>query len=257
MHDAAMIEAERAEADAWLDLVAAAPAPFAAAIGLVAGRDDDGTWVRCKAITTGLFNRRFDIPRARSIDDILIDEGLWLQLPEQRADDIATLRARGMIEAPWPAWTKVVWPDLSRAAGAPEPNVGTVARDEALAWAQVIGHAHGLPPAAAPWIAALVERPRWHTLAWRNNGTIVSGAALFVDDGRAWLGLGGTLPELRGRGAQSSLLRARIDLARSLGVATIASETGSPLPGKPNTSLTNMLRAGLVSVGQRINLVAR
>ncbi|HWB80506.1 MAG TPA: GNAT family N-acetyltransferase [Nannocystaceae bacterium] len=257
MNDAAMIESERAEADAWLDLVAAAPSPLASAIGLVAGRDDSGTWVRCKAIPAGVFNRRFDVPRSRSIADIPTDEGLWLQLPETRADDIASLRARGMIDAPWPAWTKLVWPDHSRAAGTPDPNIGTVARDEALAWAQVIGSAHGMPPAAAPWIAALVDRPRWHTLAWRSEGTIVSGAALFVDEGRAWLGLGGTLPEFRGRGAQSSLLRARIDLARSLGVATIASETGSPLAGKPNTSLTNMLRAGLVSVGQRINLVAR
>lgn len=256
MNDA-MIESERAEAVAWLDLVAAAPAPLAAAIGLAAGRDDSGTWVRCKAITAGVFNRRFDIPRTRSIDDIPIDEGLWLQLPAQRADDIATLRARGMIDAPWPAWTKLVWPDRSRAAGTPDPNITTVARDEALAWAQVVGSAHGMPPAAASWIAALVDRPRWHVLAWRSEGTIVSGAALFFDDGRGWLGLGGTLPEFRGRGAQSGLLRARIDLARSLGAATIASETGSPLPGKPSTSLANMFRAGLVSVGERINLVAR
>jgi GNAT superfamily N-acetyltransferase len=67
---------------------------------------------------------------------------------------------------------------------------------------------------------------------------------LFVHGDTAWLGLGATLPEARGRGSQSALLARRIALAGELGCSLCVTETGESVVGRPSTSHRNILRAG-------------
>jgi len=64
-----------------------------------------------------------------------------------------------------------------------------------------------------------------------------------------WLGMAGTLPEARGRGAQGALLRARSAGAPGL----VITETWVPPPGGHNTSLANMHRAGFITIAERAN----
>jgi GNAT superfamily N-acetyltransferase len=52
------------------------------------------------------------------------------------------------------------------------------------------------------------------------------------------------LPALRGRGAQTALLRARIEAARELGCAVLVTETGEPAGRQPGASYRNIRRAG-------------
>ncbi|MER6159534.1 hypothetical protein ABT147_28960 [Streptomyces sp. NPDC001868] len=55
---------------------------------------------------------------------------------------------------------------------------------------------------------------------------------------------GATLPDARGRGAQSALLAARLRAAPAEGCRWIVAETGVEGPGEHNPSLRNLVRAG-------------
>ena len=81
----------------------------------------------------------------------------------------------------------------------------------------------------------------------------MAGGALFVDGDQAWLGLGATLPEARGRGAQSALLAERIRLAAEAGSTTVTTETGVREDGRPERSYRNILRAGFEEAFVRPN----
>jgi len=64
-----------------------------------------------------------------------------------------------------------------------------------------------------------------------------------------------TLPEGRGRGAQSALLTVRARAARAAGCRWLVAETGAEGPSGHNTSLRNMLRAGFEPLYDRITWV--
>jgi ribosomal protein S18 acetylase RimI-like enzyme len=72
----------------------------------------------------------------------------------------------------------------------------------------------------------------------------VGAAALYVHDELGYLGFAGTLPEHRGRGAQSALLAERIHHARALGCRLVVTETGDRRSGLPWSSYRNIIRAG-------------
>jgi ribosomal protein S18 acetylase RimI-like enzyme len=78
----------------------------------------------------------------------------------------------------------------------------------------------------------------------RDGGRAVAAGVLGVA-GRAGEMYGAaTLPDFRGRGAQSALLAARIDAAAARGCTTLYAETWVPGPDGHNPSLDNLLRAG-------------
>ena len=61
----------------------------------------------------------------------------------------------------------------------------------------------------------------------------------------------GTRADRRGRGAQTALLRARVDAAASAGCTTVVAETWKPQDGQVNPSLDNLRRAGLAVAYER------
>ena len=67
--------------------------------------------------------------------------------------------------------------------------------------------------------------------------------ALYVHEGVGWLGFGATLPEFRGRGAQSAILAARIEDARRQGCREVTTETGELEDDRP-VELVPKHRAG-------------
>ncbi len=104
---------------------------------------------------------------------------------------------------------------------------------------------YGLPEGLAPICAALPGHPDWHCwLALADDGEPAAAAALHVGEGAGYLGLAGTAPEYRGRGAQSALLAIRIERARELGCDAVFTETGEQLPDRPSSSYRNIVRAG-------------
>lgn len=121
--------------------------------------------------------------------------------------------------------------------------------------ATVICRSHGMPPTMIPWFSALVGRPGWHFFVVDGaERAPVAAGALFIDGDRAWLGMGGTVPDARGQGAQYAVLAARLAAARELGCRVAAVETGLPSNDEPSPSLNNIRRIGFRAVGIRRNV---
>ena len=92
--------------------------------------------------------------------------------------------------------------------------------------------------------------------AW-DGDELVAVATLFLGPDSAVLAGAVTLPEYRGRGAQSALMSVRISDALETGVEWITSETGAETPDSPNPSLHNMRRLGLGEQYERTNWIWR
>jgi GNAT superfamily N-acetyltransferase len=166
---------------------------------------------------------------------------------------VERLRARGF--EPGYAWMK-----FRRDAADVPDDVTTALRVGPAAsgadFAAVVGTVFGMPADVVEIFGVLPELPGWHCLAAYDGDVPVAVAALFVLGRAAWLGSAGTLPEHRGRGAQSALLAARISLGRELGLETLTTETGEQLPGRPSASYRNILRAGFEEAYLRPNFAA-
>jgi GNAT superfamily N-acetyltransferase len=118
---------------------------------------------------------------------------------------------------------------------APAPTDLRVERTrDAGAFAHAAASGYGVPLAFFEELSALVGAPGFHVfLAWAGDVPAACGV-LFADGPEAWLGLGATRAEFRGRGAQSALIAARIECARELGVRRIAVETAVEGPSRRN-----------------------
>lgn len=115
-----------------------------------------------------------------------------------------------------------------------------------------------------PEAHALFDGPQYFEGDWAAYGaydgeTLVAAARMLVlpeTDAVALFGAA-TLPEGRGRGAQSALLDARIREARDRGVRYASAETWLETAQNRNPSQHNMRRAGLTEVHTRPNWVWR
>ena len=171
----------------------------------------------------------------------------WIQ-GELWASERAWLAAHG-IGAYRRDWVKLLRP-LDTPTGPPDlrVEVGTMA-----VAAPLYADAFDMPPAAVPVLAGADADPRWTTLVVRDGDTLAGAASLFVHGRTGYLAMAATAPAHRRRGVQSALIRARLDLARRLGCEQALSETGAAVPGVPNPSHDNLVRAGFVPVRRRPN----
>ncbi|SDP35377.1 Acetyltransferase (GNAT) domain-containing protein [Actinacidiphila guanduensis] len=141
----------------------------------------------------------------------------------------------------------------SLAALTSDLRVGTVAPNQALEWGTVMMSAFGFTSAGkAELVAARVGLPNFRQYAVWEGQRMVAVAALYFNGECANLMSAGTLPEARGRGAQTALLAARIRDAAAAGCRWVVAETGAEAPGEPNTSLRNMMRAGFELLYERV-----
>jgi hypothetical protein len=102
-----------------------------------------------------------------------------------------------------------------------------------------------------------VGRPGWQSFAVFEGSAIVAAASLRISGDIGHLFGGATLPHARGRGAQSALIAARAAAALEAGCRWLIGETGAEAPGENNSSLHNMLRAGMGAHYHRQNWVWR
>ncbi|MGH2905583.1 MAG: GNAT family N-acetyltransferase [Solirubrobacterales bacterium] len=122
------------------------------------------------------------------------------------------------------------------------------------AFGMTVVEGFGMPPFAKDWLALAVGAPGWRCfLAYAGDEPAGSGA-MFVQDGSAWLGFGGTREKFRRRGAQGALLIERLRHARELGCTAAFTETGERVPDRPSNSYRNILRAGFGEAYLRPNL---
>lgn len=251
-------ELEAIERDAWLDMFAAAPAPFASAAGLACRRFGEAAGFAIKLAPTVQFNRLQGggAGAAGDLDAMLAWQRehsgqVWALQVLEGAGEAAAAR-RGL--TPAGSWTKFVRP-AGPVTGKTSLTILRVDAERAGDFGAMVQAGFGAPPPFAAWAGALAGRPRWTTYVAYDGMTPVGAAAMFVDQGLAWLGLGCCLPAYRGRGAQSAMLAGRIADAQALGARAVVTETGTPPPGEEegHPSYRNIIRAGFEPVYRRVN----
>lgn len=124
---------------------------------------------------------------------------------------------------------------------------------EASAFDAVVRDAFEIPEAGRGMFAALVGRPGWHTFVALDGERVAGGAALFVEGDLGWLAFGAVDRASRNRGGQSALIAARLGAALDLGCRAVFVETGESVPGDPQHSYHNILRAGFRELVLRDN----
>jgi len=149
------------------------------------------------------------------------------------------------------------WMKFSRGVGPREArsdlDVRRIGPDRAGDFAQVVAEGYELPEWTKPLAANVVGRPAWSCYVAYDGEEPAGAGALFVHGDVGWLGFAATRPRLRGRGAQSAILAARIEDARKQGCSTVTTETGAIEEGRPSNSYRNILRAGFREAGVRAN----
>jgi hypothetical protein len=130
-------------------------------------------------------------------------------------------------------------------------RIEAASRAQAMVWGELASRVFRSPPAHATWASHCVGREGWsHYLAF-DGDTPAAVAALFVQDGAAWLGAAATLESHRRQGAQGALFARRIADALEQGAGLLTVETAPDWPDLPGDSLRNAARAGFHPAYQR------
>jgi GNAT superfamily N-acetyltransferase len=236
---------ERAEADAFADMYAAAPPE----IGASARRAGGALVISARALPVVTFNRAFAFaaPPDAAVLDALLAMTPTLQLAPSAVNDAVRGRLTEGVH-----WAKVIRDAAAPAGVVTGLDVRELGPEAGQAFGRVVTTAFGMPPVAVPWLAALVGRDGWRTYGAYDGDEVVGAGALHLRGDVGWLGIGATLPSHRGRGGQRAVMARRIADAAAAGATTLATETGI-LPGQDNPSLRNMLRSGFEVAYERAN----
>lgn len=116
--------------------------------------------------------------------------------------------------------------------------------DEDAPFGSIAALGFGLPAWTASLFAPLPALPDWRCYLALLDGEPQACAAMLLDGEVAELGIAATLEGGRRRGCQLALLRRRVEDAAAAGVRTLFVETGARVPGRPQASYANILRAG-------------
>ena len=154
------------------------------------------------------------------------------------------------------AWTKFRRGPEPAPSAADGPRIERIGPEHGVAFAEIFARAYAAPPAIHPLVARLPGLDGWQCFLAFAGAAPAATAALYVVGDVGWLGVAGTLPDLRGRGAQTALLRGRIDAARELGCTVLVTETGEPVGGRPGASYRNIRRAGFEPAYVRQNYLS-
>lgn len=119
-----------------------------------------------------------------------------------------------------------------------------VGPERAEDFGRIVAAGYGLPEATVPHVAAVAALREWTCWLALDGDEPAAAAGLWAHGRAAYLGLAATLPEHRGKGAQSALIAARIRRAGELGCETIVTETGEVRDGHASNSYRNILRFG-------------
>jgi hypothetical protein len=266
--DASIPVLEAMERDAWADMIAAAPPPFAAATGLAVHPLGTAVAFVMARVDNPQFNRLHGLGVDTPATEAELDAGLkpfrdaglrnfLVQLvPDASPPALAQwIAARGLV-AFRRAWAKL------RRGSEPAPAVSTALRiaevgaESSADFARVVCDGFGMPPPMRPWLAAMPGRAGWRAYLAYAEAEPISAALLYIRGRVAWYGAAATIPAGRRRGGQRAILARCIADAIAAGCTDIVAETGEAVPGEPNPSYENMLRSGFSVAYARANFTA-
>ena len=249
---------ERIEAEAWAQLHLGLPPDFRSRMGIEVRRYGSAVSLLTRGADVASGNRTIGL----GFDTELTDEQLvtiaatyaaagiprWLVewSPDARPPNAVDLFARHGGRAMTPTvklWQSI--PGVLPTARETELRVVEIGADAAATFEAIVAEPLGVPPAVAPGIRSTVGHEQWHFYLALDGARPIAGAAMFVLEDGAWLGLSATTASERGRGAQTALLSRRLHDARTLGCAWVTADTQPETADRPNPSYRNMCRAGM------------
>jgi hypothetical protein len=256
---------EQVEMRAWESMFAAAPTGLAESLGLQRCWFGPALATMSRALDIGQFNRILGTGLPGDEDGAALEPATgWfraaglkhflIQIPpgprtaslETRATALGLVRFRR-------AWTKFRRSPMPLAPPATDLRIVEAGPDEANDFGDTAAAGFGMPPPLAGWLSALVGREGWRCYVSYDEDRAIGVGACWREGAGAWLGIGATRPEGRGRGSQSAILARRINDAIADGAPLLVTETGSAVPGEPQTSYANILRAGFEIAYERPN----
>jgi hypothetical protein len=209
-----------------------------------------GTCLAVRRLPGRIFNRVFGLESAGALDEIAAfygDTQWWVSDSRGLGQE---LEQRGFVrDYGWMKFSRGIGPRQAQS----DLLVVRVDPGRAGDFALVVVGGYDLPEWTAPFAANVVGRPGWSCYVAYDGDNPAGAGALFVHEGVGCLGLGATLPGYPGRGAQSAILAARIEDARTQSCRTVVTETGELEQGKPSNSYRNIVRAGFREAGVRPN----
>ncbi len=154
------------------------------------------------------------------------------------------------------------WQKFSRGRDpVPDPRTDLTIREigasHGAEMAAILSDAFDLGDRARPWLARLPARDRWRIFMTFDGDSPAGTGALFIDGDLAWTDFGATAPAFRQRGSQSALLRHRVQYALDRGCRQVFTCTGEAVPGDPQHSYSNILKAGFKEDYVRPNYAPR
>ena len=251
---------ELGEAEAYADMFEAAPRELGTRVERVGG----AVALVARNVPVVLFNRVIGLGILEPVTpDVLTDiHGLYQGLPAyavQIGPESRPINLSGWLEScdilPRDNWAKVYRPATNEIDVPTDLRVEKLGAAHFRAFAQVAATAFGMPPAIAPWLKAIAERPDWHVYGAFDGDDLVATGTMFARGNTAWLGIGGTLPGHRKRGAQGAIMARRIRDAAALGCDWVITETDEDTPERPNPSFHNMTRTGFRLAYHRRNYI--
>jgi hypothetical protein len=169
-----------------------------------------------------------DVEELRPLEALYAAEGLrpWVELPE------------GLEPAGWER-LEPLWVLAGPAASLHAEGVREVEPEEADLFAATFCDGNEAPAQARPPVARWAGQPGWRLYLAELDGVSAAAALLVTAGAIGCLAGASTLPELRGRGCQTALIRRRISDAAAAGCREVCTLTANPV------SRRNLERCGL------------
>jgi hypothetical protein len=247
---------EAAEARAWADLYAAAPADWAATVGLRTRRVGGTLVLHWAATGRRYFSRSIGFgvvepATAAALDEILagweeagIEMFLVKSMPQCRPDGYEEL-LRGHGLEPFDRQDRIVRGADPPAAFSDELAVERVEAETADEWAEFLQRVYRLD--TGPWAQRLIGRPGWHQYVARDGGEIVAARGMFVGpDGTAWLGMDGPVPGLQTDDYEpdAAICARLVEVGLAAGATGFIADIEAPYDALDTPAYTNFARLG-------------
>ena len=265
--DDEVIALERAEIEAICDLYRATGPAAARAAGLsiedlgvaritAASRVDVLALNRAIGLGLGVPPSGADVDRVLERFRALGSPRFFIPVaPVAGADAVAgLLEARGLRSYNnWMRLRRSITAKLPDDARSPSVEIRRIGVDQADVFSEIVATAFQYPPEISPLAGQAVGRPNWTHYLGYEGGRPVACAAMRVEGEAAWFGFAATLPEARGRGAQTALVRRRLADARAAGCRWVSVETAEQTGSRDAPSFRNLTRLGFEVAYRRPN----
>lgn len=152
------------------------------------------------------------------------------------------LEARGFYH--YNNWIKLYREIESFPAAKTNLQIAQAGREQGDAFAEIVTSCFGWPEITRSWISDFTGHPDWRFYMAFDNDRPVATGAFYVNGEYAWIDFATTLPEYRGRGAQTAIAERRAKDAAALGCRWLVVETAEETSEHPAPSYRNMIRLG-------------